>query len=65
MLFYILLILLYIPLRLLYPTKVIGKKNLLKGKCIWACNHMTNMDIVILHVIARRKINPLAKKELF
>ena len=49
----------------LYPTKVIGKKNMNKGKCIWACNHTTNADGLILGTKHFCRFYALGKKELF
>ena len=48
-----------------FPTRVIGKKNLIKTKCIWACNHTTNHDFMILGTRAFCRFYALAKAELF
>ena len=49
MLYTICLILVYLPLILLFPTKVIGIKNIpKKGKFIFCCNHQSNNDIFVL-----------------
>lgn len=59
-------ILAWIPLKILYPTKVIGKENLpKKKKAILACNHMSNRDSVVLQHVFPRKAYFLAKMELF
>ncbi|MBQ9796075.1 MAG: 1-acyl-sn-glycerol-3-phosphate acyltransferase [Clostridia bacterium] len=53
---------------IIFPIKKIGKKNLkeLKGKnFIIACNHMSNMDAVMLDIKFFKKFRYLAKKELF
>ena len=53
---------------LIFPIKKVGKKNLkeLKGKnFIVACNHMTNMDAIMLDIKFFKKFRYLAKKELF
>ena len=43
-------ILVFIPLRLFFPTKVIGRKNLpKKSKAILACNHLSIMDPIIVN----------------
>ncbi len=43
-------ILIFIPLRLFYPTKVIGRENLpKKKKGILACNHRSNLDPIIVN----------------
>ena len=35
----------------LYPTKVIGRENIIKkGKCIYACNHLSAVDIPLTQV---------------
>lgn len=60
-------ILAFLPLRIFWPTKVIGKRNIpkRKQKAILACNHSSNMDPVLIN--ARLVPNPyiLAKKSLF
>ena len=58
-------ILLYLPFKILYPTKVIGKKNLPKGSCIIASNHTSNLDAVVFALNTWEKKYYLAKKELF
>ena len=51
---------------LFYPTKVIGKKNLPKGKgYILTCNHFSNLDVIMLDTKLHKKIRFLGKKELF
>lgn len=55
----------FIPLRMIYPTKFIGKKNIPKGPCIIASNHRSNMDAILLAVHTFEKKYYLAKKELF
>ena len=67
MLYYICLVILFIPLRLLFPTKVVGIKNVpKKGKFIFCCNHQSNNDIIILGTrILRRRFRYIAKEELF
>ena len=68
MLFYICLAIVFIPLSLIFPIKVIGKKNIkeLKGKnYILSCNHTSNLDAVMLDVKFMKKFRYLAKKELF
>ena len=56
---------LYLPFKILYPTKVIGKKNLPKGSCIIASNHTSNLDAVVFALNTWEKKYYLAKKELF
>lgn|SRR5574344_1480632 len=65
MLFWLTLILIWLPTTLLFPTRVIGKKNLLTGKCIWACNHQTNFDVLVLGTKTFKRIYSLGKAELF
>lgn len=66
MLFYkIMQILLWIPLKICFPTKVIGKNNLPKGGAIYVCNHQTNYDVFILGINIWRSQVFVAKKELF
>ncbi len=63
--FHFLQILTNIPLRILYPTKFIGKRNIPKGACIIASNHKSNMDAILLASHTWEKKYYLAKKELF
>lgn len=65
MLFWIVYILIYLPVKIIYPTKVIGRKNLGKGKAIYACNHQHWSDIPIFACGFNRRIYALAKAELF
>lgn len=58
-------ILVTLPIRLFFPTKFIGKKNLPKGACIIASNHTSNLDAPLLVVHTWEKKYYLAKKELF
>lgn len=55
----------YIPLNILYPVKIIGKKNLPKGKAILSPNHTSNTDIALLIGNLFEKKYTLAKQELF
>lgn len=52
-------------IRLFFPTKFIGKKNIPDGACIIASNHTSNMDVVNLAAHTWEKKYYLAKKELF
>ena len=58
-------ILLWIPLMILHPTRIVGKKNLPKGKAILSLNHRSNWDYVMFGVNSCTKYRVLAKKELF
>jgi len=51
--------------RLFFPTKFIGKKNLPKGACIISSNHTSNIDVPLLATHTWEKKYYLAKKELF
>ncbi len=56
----------YLPLRILYPLKVVGKKNLpKKKKAILACNHTSNLDPVLIFSHIHRQPRILAKHTLF
>ncbi len=58
----------FLPLVIFFPIKKIGKKNLkeLKGKnYIISCNHMSNLDPVMMDITFGKKFRFLAKKELF
>ncbi len=63
--FIIAYILAALPLLIMIPTKVLGRKNLKKGKSILICNHTSNWDAVTLDFYLRKRIRFLAKKELF
>lgn len=52
-------------IRLFFPTKFIGKKNLPNGACIIASNHTSNMDAPNIAVHTWEKKYYLAKKEMF
>lgn len=55
----------WIPLSILHPTRVIGKKNLPKGKAVISCNHRSNWDIVLYYLHTSQSLKIMAKKELF
>lgn len=66
MLFWLLKIFISIPLMILCPTKVIGRKNLpKKGGAIEICNHWKLFDPVFISVYQWRRPRFLAKKEIF
>lgn len=67
MFFYFWLIVLYIPLLLIYPCRVIGKKNLpKKGRLIFSANHQTlNDPIIIAYKLCKRRFRFMAKAPLF
>ncbi len=67
-LFWICFVLAFLPITLCIPVKVKGKNNLKKlGKknCIISCNHMSNLDCVMLDIKLVRRTKFLAKIELF
>ncbi len=55
----------WLPLWILFPTIIYGRKNLPKGKAILTPNHISNGDIVLLVANTFEKRYVLAKKELF
>ncbi len=63
----VLLIIFFIPLILIYPTRIVGKRNIRrKGRVILCTNHQSSVDpIVIWSRIFRRRFNFMAKEELF
>ncbi len=52
-------------IKLFYPTKVIGKENLPKGKAVLVCNHYRMVDVAVLGVNIKKPLNFMGKKELF
>lgn len=68
MIFWICFCLIFLPVVILFPTKVVGKKNLPKTKkqnVILCCNHTSNLDGPILDIKLKRKFYYLCKIELF
>ena len=68
MIFWICFWIIFLPMVIIFPIKRFGKKNLkeLKGKnYIVACNHMSNLDAIMLDIKFFKKFRYLAKKELF
>lgn len=65
MLYKILYFLAWLPLKLLCPVKIIGKKNLLKSKAILCCNHQSNFDFIPIYYAGKTKVYSLCKKELY
>ena len=63
--FWLTLVLIWLPVTILFPTRVIGKKNLIKGKSIWASTHQSNVDIMIIATKIFTRIYALGKAELF
>lgn len=52
-------------MRLFYPIKVVGKKNTPSTRAIFACNHTSNLDIVVLDCCRFKRPYVLAKHTLF
>lgn len=66
MVFVVCFIIAFLPLTLLFPMRVKGRKNLPKKQgYVLTCNHYSNMDPVMIDVKLVKKIRFLAKKELF
>ena len=63
----ILKFLLYLPIRLIYRVKFVKKVELPKKdkRLVIICNHLSNLDVVILGILLPYKIKFVAKKELF
>lgn len=55
----------YLPMAIVYPTKIVGRKNLPKGKVIITLNHTSNLDAIVLLLNTYEKKYFLAKKELY
>ncbi len=69
MLFILAFLIFYLPITLLMPTKVINKhkfpKKSSKQGYIISANHLSNFDVILFDIKFARKINYMAKKELF
>ena len=68
MVFWICFWVLFLPISLFIPTKIVNKKNfpkLKKQNAIICCNHTSNFDAVILDIKFIKKFRYLGKKELF
>lgn len=51
---------------LVFPTKIVGKKLLAKGKCISVCNHLSALDpVVVAYKAYRKEFHVPSKAELF
>ena len=55
----------WIFMRILYPTKVVGRENIPSGGAIFICNHLSNVDPLLIISYNKRKVYSLGKKELF
>lgn len=67
MLFWIIKIIFFIPLLIVYPVKIIGRRNIPKtGKLIFCPNHQTLNDPIIIGLkIHRRRFRFMGKSPLF
>lgn len=66
MIFYIVKILFYIPIIILFPLRVVGRKNLpKKGRVILSGNHQTLSDAPLLGIRLHRRMHYMAKDTLF
>ena len=63
-LYYVIWCLIFLPFRILFPAKVINKKNMPAKRGIIACNHLALIDPAILAVHTGRHLHFIAKKEL-
>ncbi len=52
-------------MRIFFPTRVYGKEHQPKGRAIFACNHTSNLDIILIECCRCRKSYVLAKHTLF
>ena len=65
MFFWICRILLWLPCKIFFPTRVYGKKNLRKTKSVIVSSHQSNMDSILILTNTNFKFYTLTKKELF
>ena len=65
MFYWIIKIVAFIPFWLLYPTIIKKEKKIPKGKCIFICNHKSNIEPLILMNSFWRNQHTISKKELF
>ena len=65
MFFHVAQFLAYIPMKILYPTRFYGKKNLKKGKAVLCVNHTSSQDAPLLAANLFERKYFLAKSELF
>lgn len=66
MVFVLAIIILFLPISIFYPTKILHKERMPKHKkCIATSNHYSNTDPILFDVKFGRKFYFLAKVELF
>ncbi len=64
--YFIAWVLVYLPVRLLYPTTVINKKVFeYKNRAVMVCNHMSNVDVVVIKSHEHTYRYVLSKHNLF
>lgn len=63
--FWIMKFITWIPFTFLFPCKIIGKKNMPKGKVIICCNHKSNFDYIYIFTKIWRKQYVLSKDSLY
>ena len=47
----------WIFMRILYPTKVVGRENIPSGGAIFICNHLSNVDPLLIISYNKKKVN--------
>jgi len=64
--FWLAYIIVFLPMCLIIPIKVLGRKNYNKKQnYIIICNHQSNFDPIILDIYFHKRIRFIAKKELW
>lgn len=63
--FWIMKFVTWIPFVLLFPCKMIGRKNMPKGKAIIVSNHKSNIDYIYIFTKIWRKQYVLSKESLY
>lgn len=58
-------ILCFLPLNIMHPTFIKGRKNMPQGKAIVCCNHRSNWDILLYYLNTGKKLKVMSKKEMF
>ena len=63
--FWIMKFVTWIPFVILFPCKIMGKKNIPKGKAIIVSNHKSNFDYIYIFTKVWRKQYVLSKESLY
>lgn len=63
-LFWILKVIVWLPISILLPTHIKNRKKFIKGKAIVVANHQSNFDPIVMANFFWRRMIYLAKKEL-